>query len=196
MSEVGEGAIMELLGPLGNGFNIPSEPAKLLLVAGGTGIAALHALAQHVSDTESGAEITLLMGGKKAEDIICVDDFEELGASVLVATEDGSLGREGRVTDLLEDRLAGPLGGDDVALYSCGPREMLKEVARLAGRNSLPCAVSLEERMGCGMGACLGCVIRVLPGSTGAADTRLPRYKRICRDGPVFDAAEIDWEAI
>lgn len=196
MSEMREGHRLDVLGPLGNGFTIPEDEQKFMLVAGGTGVTALYALAQNVSTRKRDAQITLLMGGAEAQDIICIDDFRELGARVLTATEDGSMGETGLVTDLLRAELQGPPRVGDFALYSCGPREMLKEVARLAELHSLPCTVSLEERMGCGMGACLGCVIRVKPESGDIEAAPVPRYKRVCRDGPVFDASEIDWDTL
>ncbi len=196
MSEVGEGEKMDILGPLGNGFTIPRNEKKILLAAGGTGVAALYSLAQSILAQRHGVEITLLTGGAGSQDIICVDDFEEMGVQVLVATEDGSMGEMGLLTDLLGDQLEGSLEMDDVELFSAGPREMLKKVARLAETYSIPCTVSLEGRMGCGIGACLGCVIRVFTDPLDVVIPPMPVYRRICRDGPVFDAAEIDWDSI
>lgn len=196
MSERRRGDKLDLLGPLGNGFVIPSNEENMVLVAGGTGIAALHSLAQKVVAGRGGAEITALIGGAGAQDIICIDDFEKLGARVLVATEDGSMGEPGTVTDLLKSQLKGALHACDFTLYSCGPRDMLREVARLAEHHSLPCIVSLEGRMGCGIGACLGCVIRILPDLIDVEKAPAPVYRRICRDGPVFNAADVDWDAV
>ncbi len=196
MSEIREGKRLDVLGPMGNGFGIAGDEKMLVLVAGGVGVAALYALASSVSIEREDVKITLLMGGAKENDIICIDDFTELGAKALVSTEDGSMGKMGLVTDLLKEQLDGPLGDCDLSLYSCGPKEMLKEMAHIAEQRSLTCKVSLEGRMGCGVGACLGCVIKVLPRVIDVEKTPVPVYKRICRDGPVFDAAEIDWDAL
>lgn len=196
MSAMREGQSVDLLGPLGNGFTPPGEEEKFLFVAGGTGVAALYALAQSIKAGKENAEITLLMGGAGGQDIICLDDFRRLGARVMVATEDGSMGDMGLVTDLLEDQLHGLSSPSNLAIYSCGPRPMLKEVARQARRYSIPCTISLEARMGCGIGACLGCVIKTIPHEDDPRSGESFHYKRICRDGPVFDAAVIDWEVI
>lgn len=132
----------------------------------------------------------VFLGGKTAEDILCVDDFEALGLSPRIATEDGSLGTKGIITDLLGPFLAGPLPTTHHApltLYTCGPPGMLAAVARLAAAHDLPCQVSVEASMACGFGACMGCAIETRAAGSGF------EYKLVCQDGPVFDARELVW---
>ena len=196
MSEMREGQKLDVIGPLGNGFNTSADERKIVLVAGGVGVTALYGLARMASSSIKDPEVTLIMGGATAQDIICIDDFKALGARILVTTEDGSMGETGRATNLLKKYLKDTPDKEELYLYACGPKGMLKETARLTAVYAIPCMVSMESRMGCGLGACLGCVIKVLPGAADLGSSLGPEYKRICRDGPVFDAAEIDWESI
>ena len=110
-----------------------------------------------------------------------VEEFEKLGAKVYVATDDGSVGFKGNVVDLLR---AEGIKGD--MIYSCGPKIMLKFLSMYAEENNIPCQVSMEERMACGIGACVGCVVQIKDGEGWA-------YKKVCKDGPVFDSREVCW---
>ncbi len=109
--------------------------------------------------------------------------FREAGTAVHLATEDGSMGVKGMITDVLESFLARMEKKTDLVLYACGPHAMLGAVNRIAGEHSLSCYVSLEARMACGVGACMGCSVPVKAGG----------YKRVCKEGPVFRSDEIDW---
>lgn len=171
---------VEVLGPLGRGFR--SERGRPLLVGGGVGVAPLLFLADHLR--AEGGTPKLLLGGRSDRDILCHDDFSCLAVPYALATEDGSLGEAGLVTRLLEQELAAGEGA--AAVYTCGPPAMLAAVATLCASVGVPCQVSLEATMACGVGACLGCVI---PGSEG-------EYLRVCKEGPVFRAEEIDWKAL
>jgi dihydroorotate dehydrogenase electron transfer subunit len=115
--------------------------------------------------------------------VLCEKDFKALGCEVHVATEDGSKGFKGRVTELLKDKLSQDTRHKSQVICACGPKPMLAVLAGMGRERGVPVHVSLEEFMGCGLGACLGCVIRTTSG-----------YKRICHDGPVFDANEIIWK--
>ena len=170
------GEKVDILGPLGNGFDLKaSGPA--VLVAGGIGVAPLAALAQKLTRAH------VIIGGRTASHILCEKEFKSLGCSVKVATEDGSKGRKGLVTDLLKERL-GSRGVKTAIVYACGPNAMLKAVWAIARVHGVRCQVSLEEHMACGVGVCLGCPVKVRPGGA---------YKMVCKDGPVFDASEVVW---
>jgi len=208
-----EGEELNLIGPLGNGFRLPvtSNQLPVVLVAGGVGIASLLFLAEEIK-----LPVTVLIGAKTKDQVLCEDDFKKLGCEVKISTEDGSYGYKGLVTELLKTFLSAfrtlPEGArshrdgvHSAFIYACGPRPMLKGVAEIAGKDNIPCQVSLEEHMACGLGACLGCAIKVkmpdsgcwMPVKTSASVQGLGssiQYKRVCKDGPVFDASEVIWE--
>jgi len=164
-----EGEAWQLLGPLGNGF--PSLPSGAMLVAGGMGIAPLAFLA---ASTEMPR--TLIYGAPTATLLTCPSgDLDLPGLNVLEVTEDGSRGEKGTAVDLL----AGVIK-DQAVIFACGPSGMLSAVQDLCSRHNLPGWVSVEERMACGIGACVGCVTATKNG-----------YKRVCKDGPVFPVEEV-----
>lgn len=174
LSEMREGESLSLLGPLGRGF-APAESGPHCLVGGGIGVAPLLFLARALAGR---GRVSLLLGGRTAEDILCVSDFESLGVSVSAATEDGSLGQRGMVTELLDGLLK---KGEAGTVYACGPEPMLKVTAAMAREYAAPCQVSLESHMACGLGVCLGCA-REKPGGG---------YFHVCKDGPVMDAERL-----
>jgi dihydroorotate dehydrogenase electron transfer subunit len=128
------------------------------------------------------AKALVLIGAKTKNDILCAKDFEKLGCEVKIATDDGSGGFKGRVTELLEKLLPFAICHKPLAIYACGPRPMLCEISRIAACSGIPAQVSIEEHMACGIGACLGCIVQTKQGQ-----------KRVCKDGPVFNAEEIIW---
>jgi dihydroorotate dehydrogenase electron transfer subunit len=170
LSELSPGAPLSLLGPLGNGF--PAVGQGGWLVGGGTGIASLYELA---AAAPRGTRVCL--GGRSRSDILGLEDFTKLELDLRVATNDGSLGTRGLVTELLE-----PTAGDTV--YACGPQAMMQRAHQLAQRASARCLVSLENPMACGYGVCLGCAVK-----TGAG------FRYVCTHGPVFDAEALGWSA-
>ncbi|MCR4443339.1 MAG: dihydroorotate dehydrogenase electron transfer subunit [Peptococcaceae bacterium] len=180
LSRVPAGREIEVVGPLGNGFSWPETARNVALIGGGAGVAPLVALA--VELVKRGKTVHALLGARSKNQLYGEQDFIELGCRVRVATEDGSCGYRGMVTDLL-DALNSQMRLDMV--YCCGPPAMSKAVAAKTIEAGVPCQVSLEERMGCGIGACLGCVCKVR-GEGGQ-----PAYKRVCRDGPVFTGNEV-----
>ncbi len=192
------GAAVELLGPLGNAFTVPAGTQELVLVAGGIGVPPVIALAETLAADRGngrrarsrGPAMVAFLGGRSKADILCAADFRRAGARVSVATEDGSAGRRGLVTDLLERHLAGqPPAGR--AIYACGPPGMLRRVAEVAAAHGVPCQLSMEAPMGCGIGICMGCAIPVRwPEADGGPAVR---YRLCCKDGPVFDADEVVW---
>ena len=183
LAQAQEGDILDLRGPLGgNGFTINSEIKNSILVAGGIGIAPLIFLSRSLCSLGN-PEPLFLIGAKDGFSIIW-PPLEYKIAGVRIATEDGSLGYRGTVTELLENTLsAKQLPADTRMIYAVGPRPMLKVVAEIAKEHQIPCEVSLETIMACGVGACLGCAISTTSGN-----------QRVCKDGPVFDAAKVVWD--
>ena len=178
------GEVLSGLGPLGTAFDPPPPDRTAVVVAGGVGIAPFVLFCRRLA--ESGQRAIVLLGGRSRPDLYLRETFERLGMDVRAATEDGSAGRRGLVTELLGCAL------DDAgspSLYSCGPTGMLRRVAELSEAASLPHQVSIERRMGCGMGCCLGCVVWAAPAPGGA-----PEYLRSCTEGPVFEADTIAWD--
>jgi dihydroorotate dehydrogenase electron transfer subunit len=174
------GEEISCLGPLGSGFLPPPPGAVPLLVAGGIGIAGL--LYQGAQLVAQGLRPRLLFGCRSAEDLPLAEGFEALGIPAEIATEDGSAGRRGLVTALLEEHVA----RSPAEVFACGPQAMLRAVARqAAGRAG--CQVSVESPMACGFGVCLGCVVET---STGKG---FDRFVRACVEGPVFRAEALKW---
>jgi dihydroorotate dehydrogenase electron transfer subunit len=181
-----EGDRLDILGPLGKGFRPDTSAEEHWLVGGGIGLAPLYALARKLSSLPS--VVSLFAGGRGRADILCADEFKALGIECNFTTEDGSLGARALVTQSLIGRIESLKS--NVAIYACGPRGMLRAVARIAARHAIPCQVSLESRMACGIGVCLGCVVE---GRNSSAQT--PDFHCVCAEGPVFDANEIDWDS-
>lgn len=180
------GAVFDLLGPLGQPFPLPDSAEQVLLVAGGVGVAPLIFVAARLKEQPAPCYVRGLFGAQTEDQLCCWLEFSTRCDEFATATEDGSAGRKGLVTDLLPQQFD---RGDVDRVYTCGPVAMLAEVARQCQEQQVPCWVSLEQRMACGVGACLGCVI-----PTRCEGSK--RYQRVCRDGPVFPAAQIDWEAM
>lgn len=181
MTQLTQGERLWVLGPLGKSFAVPEKAFTGLLVGGGIGIAPLLFLRQFHGEKKA----ALMMGFRSAKDIISPQRITGEDRSCVVATDDGTKGHHGPVTDLLEERLREKAG--DVAVYACGPKPMLKRVAERTMALRIPCQVSLEAHMACGLGACQGCAVKA-----SASSTRV--YFSVCKEGPVFEAEDIDWE--
>jgi dihydroorotate dehydrogenase electron transfer subunit len=188
LSTVEEGARLRCLGPLGKPFVPVSPPAEAWIIAGGVGLAAFVTLAEALR--ERGTRATLFYGARTGSDLHCVHLFEARGVHIVLATEDGSAGARGRITEPLEAALSERPLGQPVKLYVCGPTPMMRACATLASFHGRACNVSLEQVMGCGMGGCYSCVV---PART---DTGTVHHTRTCIDGPVFDAQRVVWDAI
>jgi dihydroorotate dehydrogenase electron transfer subunit len=180
------GVRISCLGPLGRPFSTPPGGSDAWMVAGGTGLAPFATLSEDL--TAAGVRCRLFYGARTGADLFCVDRFEPLGVQVALATEDGTRGDRGLVTVPLARELAARPSVSAVAVYACGPEAMLKAVADLAARHGRPCEVATERRMGCGMGGCYSCVVRVRTPEGSS------RYARSCVEGPVFRAADIVWD--
>lgn len=191
MSVLRPNDVLNVMGPLGNGFPALQKGAFPLLVAGGYGIAALRLLAER-----SSAKGIIFMGGASAADIICVDEFQKLGWETRIATEDGSLGKQGLVTTIIDDWLENEMGGRVPEFFACGPNGMLKAVADCAVVGEWNAWLSFERHMGCGVGACLACVQRLKKDSSHRWMKGQPRsakwgWARVCKEGPVFECHEL-----
>ena len=176
-----EGDRVSLIGPLGNGFDTSLAKGRVsVLVAGGVGIASVFLLAKELR--EAGEDVHLLYGARRARDLVGLEDFRDLGIRVEVATEDGSQGFRGLVTQILEPyfRSHPP---QRLAVYTCGPNPMMQAVCRLASAHGAGCQVSVETPMACGFGVCLGCSVRTVHS-----------YRLACTHGPVFDSREVVWD--
>jgi len=185
LSRLQEGDFLNILGPLGRGFDLPPSFGKIVLIAGGIGIPPLSFLAQRCSEENHGAEIVCYLGAANAETLAGLDRLKRICSAVEISTDDGSRGYHGPVTKLFQ-RDMGRYAGDDVRIYACGPRPMLKALQGFLKDRPGVCQISLEERMACGIGACLGCVVRTR--SDGG------ELVRVCKEGPVFDIGDIDFE--
>lgn len=185
LADMKAGQPVDILGPLGKGFVTGAADEDKLLVGGGIGLAPLYLLAKSLLAEK--AKVHLFAGGRSSEDVLCFDEFAQLGASCHAATNDGSFGEAGFVTAPLTrylDQLQGR-----ATIYACGPTPMLRAVAQLAQARNVPCQVSLEGYMACGVGACLGCVAE---GHNHSQQT--PDFRCVCTEGPVFDSRELKWE--
>ncbi len=195
--EVRPGTKLDIWGPLGNGFP-PDEAEHLVMVAGGIGQTPFLTLGREFLGTQRfgspprevkpSRKVTLCYGARSADFLAGVDDFEAAGIEVRLATDDGSRGHRGLVTDLVEPLAAGSPWR--CRIVCCGPEPMIEATARLAERLGLPCQVSLETPMACGIGACFSCVARIRD-AAGNWD-----YRRTCVEGPVFDARRVVFERL
>jgi dihydroorotate dehydrogenase electron transfer subunit len=181
LSGLRAGEAVSLLGPLGNAFRVASGTRRIYLAAGGVGVAPMVFLLERLrSMAPAPPACRLFLGGRSREDLLCAGEIERLGTPVVLTTDDGSCGDQCRVTSPLEEAIRRE--PPDLVL-ACGPKAMLVCVLGIVRACSVPCQVSIETMMACGMGACLGCAVSGRPDDT--------RYLHACLDGPVFDAEEI-----
>lgn len=234
MAHIKTGEEIDIIGPLGRGFTFESDLKEAIIVGGGIGAAPMLALAEELG--KKGKKVVVFLGGRSKNDILCKEEFKKLGAEVHAATDDGSDEYAGFVTGLLDNYIKYPSTfpsaitiaqqrmeeGNVVKIFSCGPHLMSKKVAEISYNLNIPCQVSLEAHMACGVGACLGCVIKtkgtvLTPppffdkeggrkagelSSCGCDSNFVPcstqvsetSYQRVCMEGPVFDAEEVVWD--
>ncbi len=184
------GRSLRVVGPLGNGFEISRNVTSAVLIAGGIGVPPIAALTEVLATrcAAHGTKIAVFLGGRSKADLLCVSDLRRAGATVRVATEDGSAGHKGLVTELLEQYLDARRSTLDGPLYACGPHPMLAAIAPIAERHNMPYQASMEANMACGFGACMGCVVPI------RGNARERTYRLVCKDGPIFDGREILWD--
>jgi len=178
-----DGTRYDLLGPLGRGWTLPEGDEDLVLVAGGVGVAPLIALADHLRLSTNASHLSSLFGAATEDLLVCWTEFSSRCDHFVAATDDGSAGEEGLITEVLAAEIS---ERPPHRVYACGPKGMLAAVASICRVTGIACQVSMEQWMGCGVGACLGCVVP----AAGAGED----YVRVCVDGPVFDADEIAWD--
>ncbi|HZL18672.1 MAG TPA: dihydroorotate dehydrogenase electron transfer subunit, partial [Polyangia bacterium] len=174
------GADVDVLGPLGSSFPEPGADTTDLLVAGGVGLPPLYMQAALAADRRQVARSEMIYGGRGAADLVLLTEMRGMGFGLFLTTEDGTEGTPGLVTRALRARLEHHRGSP-VRVMGCGPNAMLWAVARIARDQGVPCFISLEEQMACGIGVCLGC----------AVPARSRPYRYVCSNGPVFDAADV-----
>lgn len=183
MTNLRPGEAVEMIGPVGHGWAVPDETRRALIVAGGVGAAPLFMLTQQLA--ARGVQVDVVLGAQTEEALVCRDRYQDLlGFCPACATDDGSFGRKGFCTSLVDDALlrAKDEGEPYDYLAVCGPEPLMKIVADKAREAGVYAQVSMEKRMACGVGACLSCVVDTVAGK-----------KRSCVDGPVFDAQEVLW---
>ena len=193
LAELRPGESLALSGPLGNGFDLCSNPSHAAIVAGGVGIASVLLAAESL--LRGGTRVELFYGARTGELLIDAQRFARAGCSLALATDDGSVGHHGYVTELLERRDEMP-----ELILACGPTPMLRAVGRIAGDRKVRAQLSLEETFACGVGGCWGCVVPIAresaqapgfpPAREGGSDVV---YARICKEGPVFYSDELRW---
>ncbi len=180
LSETEIGSAFDVIGPLGTGFDL-SDATRVLLVAGGIGVAPLLML-QDVLNSD-GTEVHFFLGARSREEFP-LDDAEISRRRIACATDDGSFGAHGLVSQLFDDWLSTAQNRRDFVVFSCGPAAMMRAVQHICEERSLRHQVSLENRMACGIGICQGCAVRMKAG-----------FRLVCKDGPVFNASDVDWSA-
>ncbi|NLK51704.1 MAG: dihydroorotate dehydrogenase electron transfer subunit [Syntrophomonadaceae bacterium] len=212
LSRLSEGECLEVMGPLGRGFQLIGREA--IVIGGGIGVAPLLPLVQVL--IRQGIQVTVLLGARSQEGLLAQEAFQKTEARVEIATDDGTFGVRGTVVDLLQKRLEsyssvnpGEEAKRDICVYACGPVPMLSAIWQICQSGQIPLQLSLEERMGCGVGACLACVCRVKVVSNGENQKKQPaqfgvdaaltsqdwKYARVCVEGPVFWGKEVILDA-
>ncbi len=197
------GDLVDVLGPLGRGFNPPASHKRALLVAGGIGLPPIRWLGEKLTrlgvscEAVYGAQTRALMPVTLAQEppkdgalALCVEDFARDRIPTAITTDDGSCGLHGRVTDAMEKCLARSSDVSSYQAYACGPTPMLRAVAAFCADRGVDCELAMERTMGCGMGTCQSCVVKVLDQSCATGW----RYALCCTEGPVFDAADVVWD--
>jgi dihydroorotate dehydrogenase electron transfer subunit len=201
LSHLKKGDIVNVIGPLGNSY--PEPDGDFIALAGGIGIASLLPLLNRFKN-----KANLFYGAKNKEELVMIDEAKALSKEVFVATDDGSEGQKGLVTDLLKNFFdASRITHHALRIYACGPTPMLRELSKVVAGKDIKCYVSLEEHMACGVGACLGCVVKVssqypvASSQSPVTSYQLPvasnqswTYKRVCKEGPIFDIKDIVWD--
>jgi len=201
MTTLSAGDRISIIGPLGRGYQIPDGKKTVLLVGGGMGTPPLQHLAQNLTASDKGIDVISLAGAKTAKALpfegrldeisqqlgFFVPEFAKYGIESILATDDGSAGYHGLVTDCLAEWLeTTDIPFNDIIICACGPEVMLAAVAQIANDKHIDCQVSMERRMACGIGLCQSCAVECRV--TGSDETI---YKMCCQDGPVFDAGEL-----
>jgi len=198
LSVKGEGDVIDVVGPCGNGFFIQpsdlSDRSSVILIGGGRGIAPLVALGEELvkmKPVSAGKRPIAIIGARSKEDILCVGDFKKIGFDVKIVTEDSSAGEGVRVTDVLDKLLRITNYELRITIYACGPNAMLRSIYGIIKGKDAECYGSFEEMITCGLGACMGCVMKIQNSKSKIQNGF--EYKRVCKEGPVFNLKDIVW---
>jgi len=189
MSKLKRGDTLRILGPHGKAFDVFKNKNHIIMLAGGVGVAPISYLASYLRENrcDAGTKLFCYVGAKTSNHILGLDNLKASCSSVSIGTDDGSAGYHGMITELFAREISSyPL--DQSIIYACGPAPMLKRLSEILEGRSVPCQILLEQRMACGVGACLGCTVEVK-----SRNGENP-YKRVCKDGPVFDIKDIVWK--
>jgi len=183
-----EGSQVEICGPLGVGYRIDESRKNVVLIAGGIGVAPLSLLAQYLCKTvcHDAEAMTFYLGAQTADAVVGIEHLRRYCYKIIVCTDDGTLGEKALVTRMFQKDIR-KYASARTAVYACGPRPMLRSLSGILGEKYF-CQVSLEERMACGVGACVGCAVAV------KNEKGEKTYRRVCADGPVFDLQSVLWE--
>lgn len=173
-----EGDKIDIIGPLGNGTFKFEEYKNIAVIGGGIGIFPLYELSKQAKN--AGKEVYTYLGFRNIDLVTLEEEFDKVSATLTITTDDGSYKNSGFAINYLENDLE---KNNIDCIYACGPLPMLKAVKKLAEEKNIPCQISLEEKMGCGLGVCLGCAVRT---ATSTEDN--PQYLHVCKAGPVFDS--------
>ncbi len=181
LSKFEEGDMVNIIGPLGYGtFDVTTEYGSVAIIGGGIGIFPLYELAKELKNK---ASINVYLGFRNKELVTCEKEFEAIGLNKLcITTDDGSYKEKGFAIDFMKKDIEEHRVDK---IFACGPLPMIKAVKAYAEENGIPCQISLEERMGCGIGACLGCAVKIVSGDE-------PRYGHVCKEGPVFKSTDVE----
>lgn len=179
ISQLAKGALVDIIAPLGKGFTVLEKGKKAICIGGGIGTPPMVEIAKAYS-----GNATVISGFRSANAVILQDDFKRSGNRAILCTDDGTAGMKGFVTEALKQELSKEK--PDI-IYACGPMIMLKNITKIAAENGIYCEVSLEQRMACGVGACLVCVCRTVKNGEEF-------NSHVCKDGPVFDSKEVVFE--
>jgi len=184
-----EGSHVEINGPLGNGFDTRALKKNIVFISGGIGIAPLSLLMEHLRRRIDYSSVAIIMypGFQSVSAVIGLDKVQKICRDINVCTDDGTLGEKGFVTQIFQKDMK-KYTPENTSIFACGPKAMLKALAKLLNQSKFDCQVSLEERMACGTGACMGCAVAVKDKKGTLA------YKRVCADGPVFHLKDIIWD--
>ncbi|MCX7913724.1 MAG: dihydroorotate dehydrogenase electron transfer subunit [Thermodesulfovibrionales bacterium] len=185
LSRINKGDVITLLGPLGNGW--PAPQGEFIVIAGGIGIVPLMLLLKQHRN-----KAILFYGAKNENELLMLEEASKLVKEIYISTDDGSKGTRGLITEIFNDFLVSNSSCKDLTIYCCGSPPMLKAFSKLIREHNLSCYASVEEYMACGVGACLGCVVKVI----NEADSEGFHYKTVCKDGPIFNLKEIIWDQV
>ncbi|MGB9715223.1 MAG: dihydroorotate dehydrogenase electron transfer subunit [Thermodesulfovibrionales bacterium] len=197
MKQFKNGDVIHLIGPLGNGYPDMEDNKIPVLIAGGIGIASIYSLVE-----KFGKNSILFYGALNRESLLMLDELKRLVNELIISTDDGSVGKKGTVIDAFNDFISyNPSLITHYQIYACGRKQMLEVLTGIALKNGIKGYISVEENMACGLGACLGCAVRVKSKESGAKSRRQRIedfnselvYKMVCKDGPVFPLEEIVW---